>query len=201
MKKYLAVLISIIPINSIRIILYNLIFGYSISLSAKIGFGTVICIKKARISKATVGRFNHFTGPFELDVGENTEIGSFNKFTSIKSVQNSPFCHIGTSVHITNHHLFDASGGLSIGNSTRIAGMNSQFWTHGGQRSKSTLTIGERCYIGSAVKFAQGTSVADNSFVGLGSVVVDSFEERDVLISGFPAVIVKRGIVARRSLQ
>ena len=96
--------------------------------------------------------------------------------------------------------MIDATGGFILKDFSRIAGRSSQFWTHGGQRPETTITINEKCYIGSGVLFAQGVSIAENTFVGLGSVVVDSFDEPDVLLFGHPAQIVKKGIIARKSL-
>jgi serine acetyltransferase len=50
------------------------------------------------------------------------------------------------------------------------------------------------------VKFSQGVKISENSFVGMGSVVVDMFDESGVLILGHPAKIVKKNIIARKSL-
>jgi serine acetyltransferase len=51
------------------------------------------------------------------------------------------------------------------------------------------------------VRIAQGVEIAENSYIGLGSVVIDTFNEPDVLILGFPAKIVKKNIIARKSLE
>lgn len=83
---------------------------------------------------------------------------------------------------------------------TRVAGIGSQFWTHGGQRKKTEIVINKKCYIGSAVKFGQGVEISENSYIGLGSVVIDTFDLPNVLIFGNPARIVKKDIIARQSL-
>ncbi len=83
---------------------------------------------------------------------------------------------------------------------SRIAGLGSQFWTHGGQRENSEIVIGRKCY-----RFCgagcPGVAVADNTYVGLGSVVVHSSYEQGVLLAGNAARVVKRGITARKSLE
>lgn len=200
MKKYLSVFISYIPINIVRIVLFNRMMGYRISYSSKIGLGTKINVREATINNARIGRSNKFVGGFNLEIGEGTKIGNSNEFVCTAGTAGKAFCKIGKHVHITHSHFFDASGGFEIKELTRIAGRGSQFWTHGGQRSKTAVVIHERCYVGSAVRVSQGVEIAKNSFVGLGSVVVDSFNEPNVLIFGQPAKVVRKEINARLSL-
>ncbi|MEE9344538.1 MAG: hypothetical protein V3U88_02920 [Methylococcales bacterium] len=200
MKKYVSIIISLIPLNAGRIFLYNNLFGYNISYSSKIGMFSVITARTVTITKSIIGSFNRLTGDFDLVIEEGANIGNFNEFKLIANKVGLSYCKIGKNVHITNGHFFDASGGITIKELTRIAGRSSQFWTHGGQRKQHAITINEKCYIGSAVMVAQGVQIAENSFVGLGSIVIDSFDEANVLIAGNPARIVKRDIVARRSL-
>ncbi|WP_232507972.1 acyltransferase [Desulfobacula toluolica] len=186
--------------NIIRIFLYNNIMGYSISYSSKIGIGSIIAVRTARINESCLGSFNRFIGGFDLIIGKKSDIGSFNEFVCTSSSAGKAFCTIGKNVHITKCHFFDASGGLTIKDHTRIAGRGSQFWTHGGQREKTEIVINEKCYVGSAVRMTQGVEIAQNSYVGLGSVVVDSFKSPDILIFGHPAKNIKNDIIARKSL-
>jgi acetyltransferase-like isoleucine patch superfamily enzyme len=180
--------------------MYNFFMGFRVSYSSKVGWGTVILAKKVSIENARIGRFNKFTGAFELMIGSGTRIGHSNEFTCTKGSANTASCKIGNQVRITNNHFFDASGGLIIKDLVRIAGRGSQFWTHGGQRKKTAVILNEKCYIAAAVRFAQGVEIAENSFVGLGSVVVESFDTPNVLIFGNPAKILKTNIIARLSL-
>lgn len=200
MKKYLSLVISYVPLNILRIILFNYLLGYKISFSSKIGLGTRINVRKATINNARIGRSNKFVGGFLLEIEEGTKIGNSNEFVCTAGTAGKAYCKFGKEVDITHHHFFDASGGLEIKDMTRIAGRGSQIWTHGGQRSKTAVVIHEKCYVGSAVRISQGVEIAENSFVGLGSVVVDSFDQPNVLIFGSPAKIVKTEINARLSL-
>jgi len=172
--------------------------GYKISYSSKIGVGTIFSTRTVLINKAKIGMFNMYTGEFDLTIDEGANIGSLNEFTC--SSGNVGYCKIGKKVHITRKHFFDTSGGLTINDYTRIAGCGSQFWTHGGQRERTEIVIDKKCYVGSGVKFSQGVKISENSFVGMGSVVVDMFDESGVLILGHPAKIVKKNIIARKSL-
>lgn len=201
MKKYIAIIISTIPINILRIILYNILMRYKISYSSKVGLGTILSTNTVIINKANIGRFNKIIGEFDLTIDEHTNIGNSNEFVNTAESRGSAFCKIGKKVHITNNHFFDASGGLTIKNFTRIAGRGSQFWTHGGQKEKCEIVINEKCYIGSAVRISQGVEISKNTFIGLGSVVTRTFEKPNVLIFGNPAEIVKDGVIARKSLD
>lgn len=201
MKKYIAIIISIIPINILRIFLYNILMKYKISYSSKIGLGTILSANTVIINKANIGRFNRIIGEFDLTIDEHTNIGNSNEFVNTYESRSSAYCKIGKKVHITNNHFFDTSGGLIIKNFNRIAGRGSQFWTHGGQKERCEIVINEKCYIGSAVRISQGVEISENSFIGLGSVVSRTFNKPDVLIFGNPAKIVKEGISARKSLN
>jgi acetyltransferase-like isoleucine patch superfamily enzyme len=201
MKKYVALLISVIPFNILRVFLYNKLMRYKISYSSKIGIGTVFANHTVLINRANIGMFNTYIGGFDLIIGEGTIIGNMNEFVCTSGSIGSAYCRIGKNVHITNKHFFDASGGITIKDYTRIAGRGSQFWTHGGQRKQTEIVINKKCYVGSAVRIAQGVEIAENTFIGLGSVVVDIFNEPNVLIFGHPAKIVKENIISRKSLE
>ncbi|PTM07993.1 MAG: acetyltransferase, partial [Bacteroidetes bacterium] len=47
------------------------------------------------------------------------------------------------------------------------------------------------CYIGSAVRFSTGVTIADNSIVGIGSIVTKKFTNEYVLNAGNPVKIVR----------
>ena len=92
---------------------------------------------------------------------------------------------------ITSNHYFDVVGAFVLGNNSWIAGTGSQFWTHGAGVQERNITIGEHCYLGSAVRFAPGSSVGDNCIVGLGSVVTKKFNSNNAMIAGHPARIIR----------
>jgi acetyltransferase-like isoleucine patch superfamily enzyme len=199
MKKLLARLISKMPLNSIRVNLYRLL-GYKIASGARIGFGTVIFVRHAVIGRSIIRHSNHIFGPMEFHLGDGTRIGAHNEIHCVAGFSSGKFEMVEGS-SISSGHVVDATGGVKIGAYTRVAGRASQFWTHGGQRKRTDILIGERCYIGSAVRFSQGVTIGDNCFVGLSATITKSFPEPDCLIAGFPATVVKRGITARLSLR
>lgn len=56
------------------------------------------------------------------------------------------------------------------------------------------ITIGNHVWIGRRVNLLKNTKINDNSIVGLGSVVTNSFNEQNVVIAGFPAKVIKRNV-------
>lgn len=56
------------------------------------------------------------------------------------------------------------------------------------------IVIGEHVWIGSHSRILKGVRIGDNSIIASNSVVTKVFEEKDVLIAGNPARIIRRGV-------
>lgn len=197
MKKLLfPLLVSLMPTNGLRVMLYRLLFGYRIGKGVRIGFGTLFSVQSLEIGDGTViGPFNVFKGPIQARIGANARIGRLNQFfcswhiVSDKfDVRNyTPILELGDRSLVLNSHFFDIYGRVEIGNDSWIAGNGSQFWTHGLSVMDRDIIIGEKNYIGSGVRFAPGTSIGHRNIVALGSVVLGKVDACESLISGFPA--------------
>ena len=189
-KLVLAALISIVPINALRVLGYRLL-GYEVS--GRIGFGTVIAVSEANIANCKIGAFNLFVGPMKIEIGEGASIGNRNTFscgfwTTQEQYQNKSyarFLQIGANTLITSGHYFDVAGSW-------IAGIGWQFWTHGAGVTDRDVRIGRDCYLGSAVRFAPGSAVGDNVIVAMGSVVTKKFDISKAMIGGVPATVLKK---------
>lgn len=199
-KMFYPILISLIPFNGLRVLLYSLLLSYKIGTGVRIGFGTVISVKSFEVGSGTViGPFNVFKGPISVHIGENAKIGRLNQFfcswhiisEKFKERNYTPVFEMGDRTLILNSHFFDIYGRVAIGNDSWIAGNGSQFWTHGLSVMERDIYIGEKNYIGSAVRFAPGTSIADRNIVALGTVVLSKIDASDSLISGFPAKAIR----------
>jgi acetyltransferase-like isoleucine patch superfamily enzyme len=174
------------------------LLGYRITKS-KIGFGTLILVDNFVINQSKIGWFNFFIGPMNVFIDKDVSIGHQNKFicgywvlqSQYKEFNYSRTLQIEESALITSNHYFDVVGTFILGERSWIAGIESQFWTHGAGTQNRTIKIGNDCYIGSAVRFAPNTSIANNSLVALGSVVSNQFQNESVLIGGVPAQILK----------
>jgi acetyltransferase-like isoleucine patch superfamily enzyme len=193
----LSFFISILPLNILRTFGYQLL-GYKITKS-KIGFGTLIAVDGFVISHSKIGWFNLFVGPMKVSISENVSIRHQNKFicgywvlqNQYQKFNYSRRLQIEQSALITSNHYFDIVGTFILGERSWIAGIESQFWTHGAGAQNRTIKIGSDCYIGSAVRFAPNTSIGNNSLVALGSVVTNQFQDENVLIGGVPAQVLK----------
>ena len=196
-KLVLAVLISILPINALRVFGYRLL-GYMIS--GRIGFGTVIAVSEARIETCKIGLFNLFIGPMKVKIGAGASIGSLNVFTcgfwtiqdQYKKKDYARSLQIGANALLTSGLYADIAGSFVLGSGTWVGAMGSQFWTHGAGVTDRDIHIGNDCYIGSAVRFAPGSGVGDNVIVGMGSVVTKKFDISKAMIGGVPAKVVKK---------
>ncbi len=197
LKKIIAFLISAIPLNFFRIILYRTILKYNISLSSKIGLFTVIAVDEATIINSIIGKFNQFVGPYRLEIDEACLIGYRNNFNCGEWVLNFPdsqylrTCKIGKKTLITNFHFIDTSGGFELNENSWIAGQSSEFWTHGAGAVDRFISIGKDCYIGSGVKFAPGVVIGNNNLIGLGSILTQKFNVENTLIAGNPAKVMR----------
>lgn len=199
-RNYLALIISLIPSSKSKVYLYNRLLGYRIDPTVRVGLLTRIIVEQAVIEKdCTLGRYNTIRGPLTLEIGAGTVIGEGNRIECGEWAAEGRFkeqeylrtCRIERKAQITSHHFLDATGGLFLGENSWIAGMGSQFWTHGLGAADRAIRIGRNCYIGSAARFAPGSEIADHNIVALGSVVSGKFGDEKQLIAGVPAKAVK----------
>ena len=196
-KLVLAALISIVPINALRVLAYRLL-GYKIR--GLIGFGTVIAVTEAQIEECRIGMFNLFIGPMKVEIGRNARIENRNTFScgfwtlqeQYRDKNYARFLQIGANTLITSNHYFDVAGSFVMGEGSWIAGIGSQFWTHGAGVTDRNVEIGSDCYIGSAARFAPGSGIGDSVIVAMGSVVTKKFKISKAMIGGVPASVLKK---------
>jgi len=197
LKLVLAALISILPINFLRILGYRLL-GYQIS--GRIGFGTVIAVPAAHIAKCKIGAFNLFIVPMRVEIGAGASIGDRNTFScgfwttqeQYKDKNYARFLQIGANTLVTSRHYFDLAGSFELSEGSWIAGIGSQFWTHGAGVTDRDIRIGRDCYLGSAVRFAPGSTIGEHVIVAMGSVVTKKFDVSKAMIGGVPATVLKK---------
>ena len=197
-KIALSLLISVLPFNFLRVIAYRLFLAYRIDRS-KIGFGTIIAVDQVDIVNAKIGFFNTFIGPFKVMIENGASIGNRNNFTcgywvlqdQHKGNDYTKTLLIGRNALMTSGHYIDLAGTFKLGDRSWIAGVGSQFWTHGVGVRDRNIEIGSDCYLGSAVRFAPGSSVGNNVLVAIGSVVGGKLNADNALVGGVPAKVLK----------
>ncbi len=197
LKILFAAFISLLPLNGLRVFGYRLL-GYRIQ-GARIGFGTILAVDEATLEPCKIGPFNLFVGPMKVHLHRGASIGNRNEFIcgywvlrdEYKDRQYARSLEICDEALITSRHYFDVSGSLVLGERSWIAGIDSQFWTHGAGIRERDIKIGSGCYIGSAVRFSPGASIGDDVVVAMGSVVSGENPENNVLLGGVPAKVLK----------
>lgn len=192
----LALLISLLPFNIVRTNLYRLIFRFKIHQS-KIGWLTILNIDSVTMDNASIGALNFFTGPFDVEMKERSSIGGLNFFRCGKwasGMQRIGKLILKEEAIIVNQHYFDLFGTISIGKKSLIAGVRSQFWTHGSISSDVDIVIGDNCYVGSGVKVVAGAGLANDSVCAMGSVLTKKFKQANILIAGVPAKTVRENV-------
>lgn len=200
LKLFLALLISFLPFSLVRVFLYNTFFGFKISKST-IGWLSILNVEDFFMTSGKIGAFNFFTGPFSLVLKNQNKIGSFNYIrcgTWAANFNQTSQLVLKKEAKIENQHYFDIFGTITIGEQSIIAGVRSQFWTHGGFSNEVNITIGDNCYVGSGVKFTPNSEVSKNSVCAMGSVISKRFKEEAVLIAGVPGKIIKQNIDWRK---
>lgn len=198
-KFLLAVVVSAIPCSRVRAALYGLFFGYSVSQEAILGPFAIIAVDQARIGSVRIRGMCIFRGPYRLEIGDRTVIGSWNSFECGEWAAEATYadagyareCRIGADCLVTAGHFIDTTGGFAIGDRTWIAGRGSQFWTHGAGADDRSVAIGDDCYVGSRVIFAPGSAMGDGCLAMPGCVVTRRLEARNALVGGVPASVVR----------
>jgi len=197
------VLVSIVPFSRFRRILYNTLFGFEISKTAKIGIlnllDTQALVMKDYSEIRGIG--NIFLGVHRLEMDQYSRIGGprvgLNLFrgTANKKDYPSAVFKIGKCSAIELFHYFDLCGDIIIGENVVIGGIRSVFFTHSFYKSEfEPIKISSNVYIGSNCVFQMGTIIPENSVVGIGSVVVKPIKTSGSLIAGVPAVVVKENL-------
>jgi acetyltransferase-like isoleucine patch superfamily enzyme len=200
LKRIAAMLIAWVPTSTLRILLYRLLPGYRIGPGCTIGRGVVIAVNSFTAGAGVlIRRGTSFNGPIDVVLADKTFIGRFNRIecgngavgASVRHMAYTRRFETGFDSLINEGHLFDVLGTIRIGRGSWVAGFNSQFLTHGIGVMDRDITIGEGCFVGSAVRFSPGCSIADRVIVAMGAVVTKRFPDCNVVLGGLPARVIR----------
>jgi len=165
--------------------------GAEIGANCRIGF-SLIDVKELKMGdNVFIGHFNILRRLKKLSLESGSRVDNFNW---ISGAGVGDF-KLGLNSAITKFHRLEASSDITIGNNSIIAGLFSQFITHGSRPTNIDdfrgISIGDWCYIGSSSRFVPGSGVGNYTFVGMGAVITKSFTDNCVLIAGNPATVNK----------
>jgi acetyltransferase-like isoleucine patch superfamily enzyme len=211
MRKVLTFLIGFIPINIIKIFLLRIV-GHSISYKSYIGFSVLLVSKmeiqnNARIKHfnilkfdklfmeydSFIGNFNLINGPLEIYLKSEAGISKQNKirraYAPISYKKSALF--LGKNSIVVSNHFLDLTRSIYIGDNSIVAGINSQFWTHGYYhankgpdriRIDGEVRIGDNVYVGSGCIFNPGVTVGNAIHIGTGSVISKDLKESGMYV-------------------
>ncbi len=115
----------------------------------------------------------------EILIGKETKICGSTEFAAIE----------GTSITVGEECLLSSDIKFRTGDSHSILNLN-------GDRinPSANISIGNRVWIGNDSKILKGVRICDDSIIGTGAVVTKAFAEKNVVVGGNPAMIIKRGV-------
>lgn len=206
MRILLNVVLMLFP-WCIRRVMLNLIFGYKIDKTARIGFSLILPSKLIMEKFSRIGSGNICKPIDELIMKEDSGIGSLNFITGFSSLKYPSLFGgsrllgaslvMGKSSAITSRHYIDVNGGVVIGDYSTIAGIRSTLLTHSidpkvSMQKCNSIVIGKNNFIGTNVIFLPGSKTGDCCIVSAGSVVTKRSEGLSCCVaSGNPAIKVK----------
>lgn len=198
LKTIIAVIISILPNQTLRRILYKLILNYNISKKSYIGFLCIIISdncniensninsinfifsKKIEIKNSNINRFNRFKN-IQLVKVFCCNIGKLNKFYGNKKITINSSILIGKNSEIRNFNYFDLNGQIVIKENVFI-NSHCSFWTHAFDDTRSKIIIGDiniddNVKIETASTLIHSIKIASNVLIEFGTIVSKSIIE------------------------
>lgn len=183
--------------------LVNLL-GFELHKKSRIGFSIILANGVTLREGARIQNGTFINSIDSLNLAAFAKIGNYNWITGASTqtsaYQATPerqcFFKVGEHARITDRHYFDCNGGISVGGFTTIAGLRSQFTSHGinlieNKQEAHPITIGHHCMIGSGVKLLKNSTLPDYSVLAAGAVLNKSFDEPYGIYAGVPARRVK----------
>lgn len=117
--------------------------------------------------------------------GQKVIIGDFTTFKNVYLL-----CQEGSNIIIGKHCMFSRDIEVRTTDAHSVVDINTGYRLN----TPSSITIGNHVWVGLRVLINKGTVINDDCIVGAGSFVNKIFTEKNILIAGFPAKIIKRNI-------
>src|SRR5690606_3627506 len=160
-----------------RFHILNLIPGFNIEKSARIGYSIILADSLVMEKESLITNLNFVNSIDKIHLDPFSKIGRLNWVTGANS-NSSMFrdpnrkCELilGTHARITGQHHLDCTGGIYIGDFTTIAGTRSQILTHSidmklSKQVANPVHIGKYCFVGTASIILKGAQLPDYSIL------------------------------------
>jgi serine acetyltransferase len=205
MKKLILVLTLILP-WSVRRLALQVVFGYSIHPTARIGFAWVFPRRLILAEHSRIGNLTVCKGMDIVQLGPYASLGRLNWVTAFPStskqffgqdVNRKPELVLGAHAAITGRHLIDCTASVTVGDFSTIAGWRSQIVTHSidierSQQASRPIEIGRYCFVGTDCVILGGSRLPDFSVLGAKSLLNKAYTETHYLYAGTPSRPLKR---------
>lgn len=138
--------------------------------------------------------------------GSNVSVGKYTTIECSGSLMNiGKGLIVGNNVGMGTHGFFGCAGGITIGNDTIFGNFVSM---HSENHivtdiekpirlqgvTRQGIVIGNNCWIGAKVTILDGVTIGDGCIIAAGSVVIKGHYEKNSIIGGVPARIIKKRI-------
>lgn len=198
LRILILLVISAVPLTSLRRQLYRRIFGFQIAHNASVGMFCLLDIRNLVMEEHSRirGFGNVFLCVSQVKLKAYARIGGprigLNIFRGVAGKTGYPESAfvLGRCSVIELLNYFDLCSSISFGDNVVLGGIRSVFFTHTFFEQKfMPIEICNNVFIGSNCLFQMNTKIPSNSVVGIGSIVVGSIEEGDSFIAGSPAKV------------
>ena len=181
-------------------------FGYEIHPMARIGRSWVMPGRLVMEAGTRIGSGTVCKGLELVEMEEGAHLGNLNWITGLPTGGGRYFLHqperrpelrMGRHSSVTNRHLIDCTGAVSIGAFATLAGFQSQILTHSidlaaGRQASAPVGIGEYCFVGTNCVLLGGSVLPERSVLGAKSLLNKAWTEGGMLYGGVPAKVVRK---------
>lgn len=200
MKFFLRLCVVLLPWPLRRRVLAAC-YGYDIHPTARIGWSWIFPEQLVLREGARIGHFNVAIHLARLELGPHALIDRGNWITGFPRGDARHFAHrsgrdpvlvLGAHSAVTKQHHLDCTERITIGAFTTLAGYRSQLLTHSidvvhNRQDAAPITIGDYCFVGTAVVVLGGARLPDRSVLGAMALLNHAHAEPGWLYAGVPA--------------
>lgn len=172
---------------------FSLVLADRIELSngARIGHMNLIKCKRMLIGGGKIGHLNFVKGDFTVVMEDESLIHNQNKISSIGVGYHEVYLVLKEGSRIGVKCMLDMTDSIVFGKCSRLAGSDTQIWTHGFVysadgtrfvRLDAPVLIGDHVYIGTRCTILSGVNISAHITVGACSCVSKSLAEAGLYV-------------------